>query len=73
MKKLLLSTFLMLLSTIISAQDTNNSIIKEQSKKDTIKPIQMQEVIVIGKKAQLSDKQSKSKTRLNITNQISII
>ena len=41
----------MLLPSIISAQDTNNSIIKEQSKKkDTIKPIQMQEVIVIGKK-----------------------
>ena len=65
MKKLLLSTFLMLLSTIISAQDTNNSIIKEQSKKDTIKPIQMQEVIVIGKKAQLSDKQSKTLTSID--------
>lgn len=55
----------MLLSTIISAQDTNNSIIKEQSKKDTIKPIQMQEVIVIGKKAQLSDKQSKTLTSID--------
>lgn len=65
MKKLLLSTFLMLLSTIISAQDTNNSIMKEQSKKDTIKPIQMQEVIVIGKKAQLSDKQSKTLTSID--------
>ena len=65
MKKLLLSTFLMLLPSIISAQDTNNSIIKEQSKKDTIKPIQMQEVIVIGKKAQLSDKQSKTLTSID--------
>lgn len=55
----------MLLSTIISAQDTNNSIMKEQSKKDTIKPIQMQEVIVIGKKAQLSDKQSKTLTSID--------
>lgn len=55
----------MLLSAIISAQDTNNSIMKEQSKKDTIKPIQMQEVIVIGKKAQLSDKQSKTLTSID--------
>lgn len=65
MKKLLFSIILIHLFLFVSAQDTNKSELIEQTKKDTLNPIQLQEVIIIGKKAQLSDKQSKTLTTID--------
>lgn len=65
MKKLLFSIILIHLFLFVSAQDTNKIELVEQTKKDTLNPIQLQEVIIIGKKAQLSDKQSKTLTTID--------
>ena len=65
MKKLLFSIILIHLFLFVSAQVTNKSELVEQTKKDSLNPIQLQEVIIIGKKAQLSDKQSKTLTTID--------
>lgn len=65
MKKLLFSIILIHLFLFVSAQDTNKIELVEQTKKDTLNPIQLQEVIIIGKKGQLSDKQSKTLTTID--------
>ena len=56
MKKILFTVFLIPLFSNVFGQET---------KKDTLKPIQMEEVIVIGKKAQITDKQSKTLTSID--------
>lgn len=65
MKKLLFSIVLIHFFLFVSAQGVNNSILIEQPKKDTLNPIQLQEVIIIGKKALLSDKQTKTLTSID--------
>jgi iron complex outermembrane receptor protein len=56
MKKILFTVFLIHSLTFVSAQDV---------KKDTLKPLLMEEVIVIGKKAQITDKQAKTLTSID--------
>lgn len=56
MKKTRFTILLLLLFSALLAQET---------KKDSLQPIQMQEVIVIGKKAQLANKQSKILTSID--------
>jgi iron complex outermembrane receptor protein len=56
MKKIHFTLLLLLLTSFLLAQET---------KKDSLQPIQMQEVIVIGNKAQLASKQSKILTSID--------
>jgi iron complex outermembrane receptor protein len=56
MKKKHFTLLLLLLTSFLLAQET---------KKDSLQPIQMQEVIVIGNKAQLASKQSKTLTSID--------
>lgn len=56
MKKTRFTLLLLLLFSVLLAQET---------KKDSLQPIPMQEVIVIGKKAQLANKQSKILTSID--------
>jgi len=56
MKKILFTVFLIHSLAFVFAQE---------KKKDTLKPILMQEVVIIGKKAQLSDKQAKTLTTID--------